>query len=546
MSTVSTSHQENDPSGQAALSEGERVTSDNDSAEQKPSTRANGDEGGIAQIQQRLQTVFGDERLSASEKIREALRLGTERLGTEFGQLARIDPAGGTHTVTEVEGPSPLTSQGDKNELAETFCRTVLSDGGTKTISNSENEGWETDPAYQNFGLACYLGTKVIVGGELYGTICFSGTQPRVPSFDGTDRAMAELIAQMAGQELERAHREGQLVEARHRLERTETLLQRVEEITGAGGWELDIQNWTVHWTGASRRLLGMGTTDTSNISAVLQRLRPVGQKHLRAGLLKAAREEKPFTFEAPLKREVGTAQWVEIHGVPYAKDRLVTTVVGTIRDISDRKRQEQEVQRARRESVQRLARAAKHRDFETGEHIERVGRLSRLVAEELGKPEDWQALIKEAAPVHDVGKIGVPDNILLKEGPLSDQEYETMKRHTLIGADLLSGGESALIQMAERIARSHHERWDGEGYPDGLEGENIPLEARIVCVVDAFDAMTNDRPYREAMPAEKAFSTIEEEAGAQFDPQVVGAILRRKEEAAMTTADDHTGNDAN
>ena len=160
-----------------------------------------------------------------------------------------------------------------------------------------------------------------------------------------------------------------------------------------------------------------------------------------------------------------------------------------------------------------------------------RVSKLAKLLAEALDQPPEWQHQIREAAPLHDLGKLWVPDEILEKPGPLTEEEYEEVKKHTLVGASLLSGGGSAPVQMAERIARSHHERWDGQGYPDGLTGKEIPLSARIVAVADAFDALTHDRPYRDALPVEKAFSIIDAQSGAQFDPQVSDAALRRRAE---------------
>lgn len=162
-----------------------------------------------------------------------------------------------------------------------------------------------------------------------------------------------------------------------------------------------------------------------------------------------------------------------------------------------------------------------------------RVSKLSALLAEALGQPPEWQDRIEEAACLHDLGKLWVAKEILDKPGPLTEEEYEEVKKHTLVGAALLSQGTSELVRMAGRIARSHHERWDGEGYPDGLEGEEIPLSARIVAVADAFDAMTQDRPYREALSVEEAFHVLDEEAGAQFDPQVSEAALRRRDEVA-------------
>lgn len=162
-----------------------------------------------------------------------------------------------------------------------------------------------------------------------------------------------------------------------------------------------------------------------------------------------------------------------------------------------------------------------------------RVSKLAGILADALDQPPEWQEKIQEAAPLHDLGKLWVADEILDKPGPLTDKEFEEVKKHTLVGGALLSGRDSGPMEMAGRIARSHHERWDGEGYPDGLEGTDIPLSARIVAVADAFDAMTHDRPYRDALPVEKAFSILDEEAGTEFDPQVCAAALRRREEMA-------------
>jgi len=151
-------------------------------------------------------------------------------------------------------------------------------------------------------------------------------------------------------------------------------------------------------------------------------------------------------------------------------------------------------------------------------------------------------ALIRRAAPLHDVGKIGIPDAILLKPGKLTTEEFEIMKTHTTIGARMLSGGRYELLQLAEIIAHSHHERWDGGGYPQGWAGEQIPIEARIVSVADAFDAMTNDRPYRRAFPPEEAWEVLRDGAGTQWDADVVEACasvtgeLKRAAGAALVS----------
>ena len=177
-------------------------------------------------------------------------------------------------------------------------------------------------------------------------------------------------------------------------------------------------------------------------------------------------------------------------------------------------------------EVVFRLARAAEFRDDQTGEHIKRVAALSHTLALELGLDQEEAELIRLAAPLHDVGKIALSDSILLKPGLLTEEERRIMEHHTEIGARILSHGKSDLLKVAEVIALTHHERWDGEGYPNGLAGENIPLVGRILAVADVFDALTHERPYKKAWPADEALSEIERNAGVQFDPLVVAAML--------------------
>lgn len=177
-------------------------------------------------------------------------------------------------------------------------------------------------------------------------------------------------------------------------------------------------------------------------------------------------------------------------------------------------------------EILERLARAAEYRDDDTGEHAKRVGEMSAQIADILGLPAEDVELIWRAATLHDVGKIGVTDTILLKPGKLTEAEMSVMKTHAEIGAAILSGGDSPYMRMAERIALSHHERWDGTGYR-GIAGEAIPLEGRIVAVADVFDALIHERPYKDAWPIEEAVALIKSQRGQQFDPMVVDAFLQ-------------------
>lgn len=184
------------------------------------------------------------------------------------------------------------------------------------------------------------------------------------------------------------------------------------------------------------------------------------------------------------------------------------------------------ELEAAHGEILTRLALAAEFRDDATGQHTSRVGRLSRLVAQELGLPDQSVDLIEQAAPLHDVGKIGIPDAILLKPGKLDPEEWELMKTHTTIGAKLLDGTDNPLLSLAREIALSHHERWDGRGYPHGRGSGEIPIEACIVAVTDVFDALIHRRPYKPAWPIEQALEEIAAQRGTQFAPDVVDAFL--------------------
>ena len=184
-------------------------------------------------------------------------------------------------------------------------------------------------------------------------------------------------------------------------------------------------------------------------------------------------------------------------------------------------------LEEAQIEILQRLAQAAEFRDDDTGQHTQRVAQIAAALAENLGFSSDEAHLIRQAAPLHDVGKIGIPDSILLKPGKLTDEEFAAMKHHTIIGANLLSEGHSPVMLLAERIALSHHERWDGNGYPQGLKGEEIAIEGRILAVVDVFDALTHERPYKKAWAVEDALAEITRCEGAQFDPEIVQAFLQ-------------------
>ena len=230
--------------------------------------------------------------------------------------------------------------------------------------------------------------------------------------------------------------------------------------------------------------------------------------------------------------------------------DRQRSYAADLEREVRQRTRQ---LERAQQQIVHALGRAAEFRDDDTGHHVYRVGRYARIIGERLGISDQHLDLLEQAAQLHDVGKIGIPDEILLKQGKLLPEEFEVMRQHSQfgkqiieplsprelhkfrhhpqIGSEILTFGESPLLELAAKVALTHHERWDGSGYPLGLAGTDIPLEGRITAVADVFDALSSRRPYKPAMPIAKCFEILREESGRHFDPDVVNAFFAGKDE---------------
>jgi two-component system response regulator RpfG len=184
------------------------------------------------------------------------------------------------------------------------------------------------------------------------------------------------------------------------------------------------------------------------------------------------------------------------------------------------------EIKSREKETLMRLARAGEHKDYDTAMHLQRMSLYSRAIAETIGLSNEEAEIIELAAPLHDIGKIGIPDSILLKKGHLDDQELKLMRKHPIIGYEILQDSPSKYLQKGSEIALAHHERFDGSGYPYALKGTDIPLSARIVAIADVFDALTSVRPYKEAWSIDKALEYVREESGKHFDPDLVRVVL--------------------
>jgi putative two-component system response regulator len=245
-----------------------------------------------------------------------------------------------------------------------------------------------------------------------------------------------------------------------------------------------------------------------------------------------------PVIFVTALGEAEDEARGFELGAVDYIikpiNPAIVRARVRTHVQLYDQKRhllelvqqRTRELEDTRLQIIRRLGRAAEFKDDETGYHVIRMSHYCRMLAIAGGIPEHRAELLFNAAPMHDVGKIGVPDNILEKPGPLTPDEWSIVKRHPVIGAGIIGRHNNELLEMARVVALTHHDRWDGSGYPRALRGEAIPLVGRIVAIADAFDALTSTRPYKQAWPVEEAVALLRREAGRQFDPRLIPKFI--------------------
>ncbi|MCQ8884564.1 two-component system response regulator [Pseudoalteromonas agarivorans] len=235
-----------------------------------------------------------------------------------------------------------------------------------------------------------------------------------------------------------------------------------------------------------------------------------------------------PIIFVTALGDESDEFKGFELGAVDYITKPISPAIVRARVKTHLSLVQAEQLKQAHVDLVHRLGRAAEYKDTDTGEHIARMSQYSKLLALEFGMGEQQAELLRQAAPMHDVGKIGIPDAILLKPGRLTPDEFDHMKQHAAIGAQILANSSSPLLQLAHKLAIEHHEKWDGSGYPNGLKGEQISVEGRIVAIADVFDALTSKRPYKEAWGVEEALEHMQAQAGKHFDPHLINLFVNK------------------
>ncbi|EWH09349.1 response regulator CheB (receptor modification enzyme, protein-glutamate methylesterase) [Catenovulum agarivorans DS-2] len=234
-----------------------------------------------------------------------------------------------------------------------------------------------------------------------------------------------------------------------------------------------------------------------------------------------------PVIFVSALNDELDEALGFELGAVDYITKPVSPALVKARVKNHLSLVQADELKRTRMQVIQVLGRAAEYKDNETGMHVIRMSHYAKILAKAIGLSDVHAEKIMNAAPMHDIGKIGIADNILQKPGRLTDEEMDEMRKHPEIGAEILGECDSPLLRLARSIALTHHEKWDGSGYPRGLAGENIPLEGRIVALADVFDALTSERPYKKAWSIEKTLDFVQSQSGVHFDPKLVTALLQ-------------------
>lgn len=449
----------------------------------------------------------------------------------------------------------------------ECLCpHAILEDGPLVIHDLATHSSYYDAPALLNHEVRFYMGIPLRdENGLPLGALCFMDREPRHPS-PGWIASALDLAA-IARDQLTLARALRRAEEANSTLERSQSRYESlVASVPGVVYRLVDDADAGFRFLFASdgvHDLLGYAPREFLPFAAAGGAVfHPNDAIDLREHLRRAEPEGVPVAWQGRVLARNGKCRWVHLTARPEIVAEGETVWSGIMTDISPLKTAEEEIldanrtlesrvrersadiKRAHAEMLMRLGLAAEARDDDTGAHVSRVARTSGILARGYGWSKAECEMIRQAAPMHDLGKLSIPDAILLKPGPLTPEERAIVERHTIEGARMLEDGTMPLVRMAETIARSHHERWDGAGYPDRLAGEAIPLAGRIVAIADVFDALVSERPYKRAWSVEDAVREIRNGAGTQFDPHLIavferclGEILGDAEEAIYLLA---------
>ncbi len=423
------------------------------------------------------------------------------------------------------------------------------------------------DPKFAACPVTTTLGVRFYAGVPLFeedglplGTLCVLDKAPRDP--DPTWIASLTTLAAVVQDELALTRSNLRIQSAYKKLKSSEeqytSLVSTVPGVVYRLEAGPDGEIRFLFMSEGIRDLCGMEADEFKELrQAAEATLHPEDAPGLLAEFERSKQTLMPFLWQGRVRSRWGGTRWIQTTARPEIADDGTMTWSAIVTDIGSLKAAEaeilemnhtleervdartQDLHEAQIEMLARLGMAAEARDDDTGAHVVRVASVSGILAREMGMAEAECELVFRATPMHDIGKIGVPDSVLLKPGRLNEEEFHTMRCHAAQGAKMLAGGKTPLVQMAETIARTHHERWDGAGYPFGLKGEEIPLVGRIVAVADVFDALTAERPYKCAWEVDDAVREIVRGTGSHFDPRVVDAFLAALPEILTETRKD-------
>lgn len=323
-----------------------------------------------------------------------------------------------------------------------------------------------------------------------------------------------------------------QIDQATENLQKHISDLQTAQRITHLGSWTWDIMTGKLHWSEETYRIFNLEAGSFEPTYEIfLDFVHPNDRLLIQQAVDYAVFHNTPYNFRHRIIVN-GTIKYVHERGsVTYNAKREPVQMIGTIYDITEVTEAYLALEQKEHETLNVLSKTAEFKDVETSKHVKRVSEYAVLMARQIGLSNKEQEILRYAAPLHDIGKVGTPDRILLKHGKLSHEEMELMREHTSIGGQILQDAKSPFLQAGYVIALSHHEKFDGTGYPNGLKGEEIPLYGRIVAIADVFDALTSNRPYKNAWDFNEAMHYIKENAGSHFDPELVRVFVRHRDE---------------